>query len=306
MADVTSGVPQGSVLGPLLFLLYVNDVCNVCTEGVTVKLFADDTVIYTEVTSVKDQVKLQTCLGEISSWCHKWQMSINVEKTVSMSVTRKKEKYQFVYSLYGAPLAHVENYKYLGVHICSNLSWNLHLDNVIDKAFKKLCFLKRSLKHATPESKLTAYKTLIIPMIAYASPIWHPHTSTGIARLESIQNKALRFVFHSYRRTASVTALRAKAELNTMNHRFRINRLKLLYSFHRELMLTDKQRYLAPYSGRMLRDKHEETIANLKFRTDCLRFSFFPRTISEWNKLPAEVTSANTPQLFLTRLRNHM
>lgn len=110
---VDSGVPQGSVLGPLLFLLFINDI--VTDLSVPVKLYADDCVLYEKISSVEDQARLNENFAKVISWCDKWQMSINFEKTVFMRITHKKRPLLFCYTANNVLLSEVQEYKYLGV-----------------------------------------------------------------------------------------------------------------------------------------------------------------------------------------------
>lgn len=155
---VTSGVPQGSVLGPLLFLLYVNDIVDVVKPNVQIRLFADDCVLFKEITHTSDQDDLNDSLSKIFYWCTEWGMTLNVEKSVFLPISRKKTSLPYSYTLGSSALKQVTNYKYLGVTLCSsNLSWNLHVQNISFSAFRKLCFLKYKLKHALSSVKLLAY-----------------------------------------------------------------------------------------------------------------------------------------------------
>lgn len=95
MLDVTSGVPQGSILGPLLFLIYVNDIVSIVAPGMSIRLFADDCALFKEVTCPSDQVALNLSLKSIQDWCDQWKMSLNLEKTVFLRITNKKKIHFF-------------------------------------------------------------------------------------------------------------------------------------------------------------------------------------------------------------------
>lgn len=114
-APVDSGVPQGSVLGPLLFLLYINDI--VLDLSVHVKLYADDCIVYEKIESPQDQLRLNNDFQKIIAWCHEWQMSINFKKTVFMKITHKKVPFQYPYTANHIRLQEVEHYKYPGLWI---------------------------------------------------------------------------------------------------------------------------------------------------------------------------------------------
>lgn len=180
---VTSGVPQVSVLGPLLFLLYVNDIVDVVKPNVQIRLYADDCVLFKEVTRDSDQYDLNDSLARIFLWCTHWEMTLNVERSVFLPISRKKTTLYYNYMLGSSPLKEVTNYKYLGVTICNNLSWNLHVQNISSSAFRKLYFLKYKLKHAPASVKLLAYYYLIRPKLEYACIAWDPYTQCNVKNL---------------------------------------------------------------------------------------------------------------------------
>lgn len=119
---VNSGVLQGSVLGPLLFLLYINGLPNRVT--LTIRLLADDCVVYSRIETQHDQVNPTNNHQKIKNWCEEWQMTLNAEKTVFMSITRKKAPLKYNYQIDNASIKRVQNYKYLGLWFTPDLRWN--------------------------------------------------------------------------------------------------------------------------------------------------------------------------------------
>ena len=141
---VTSGVPQGSVLGPLLFLLYINDLPqNIQSQ---VRLFADDTAVYLTVSSFKDVNILQADLDTLQEWERTWDMEFNPGKCQVLQITRSKQPLQPQYTLHGQVLESVDSAKYLGVTISQDLNWNNHINNIIGKANRTFGFVKRNVK----------------------------------------------------------------------------------------------------------------------------------------------------------------
>lgn len=284
--SVESGVPQGSVLGPLLFLLYINDIVN--DIPVNIKLYADDCVIYSEVKNSNDQIKLNAAFQKVKSWCDSWQMPINFEKTVFMRISHKKEPLLFQYCCNNIYLAEVQYYKYLGVYITNNLTWNKHIDYVAACANTRLSFLRRVLKHSTPTVRLLAYKSTVLPILDYAVVIWDPFTLTNKKKIEKIQRKAARFIYNSYGRT-SVSALLARANLPPITERNRISRLKFLYQLIKKHYKIDTSKLLSFSSGYPTRHRHNLSITPFQTRNNCFTYSFFPRTVGEWNNLTNDV-----------------
>ena len=136
--DVTSGVPQGSVLGPCLFLAYINDlplrVSSPC------RLFADDTILYRFATTAQDGTTLQEDLGRLEDWASEWDMAFHPDKCSRLSLTRSRNNEDHDYVLHGHTLATVSSAKYLGVTIQSNIGWEAHINNVCAKGNKMLGF----------------------------------------------------------------------------------------------------------------------------------------------------------------------
>ena len=129
---VLSGVPQGTVIGPILFLVYINDI----REGISSKmrLFADDSIIYREIKSEADHHILMNDLKLLQEWSDKWQMIFKPEKCFIMNITNKKNPSLFTYSLSSTPLEVVKTLTYLGAVIDDKLTWNEHYDHVRKKA----------------------------------------------------------------------------------------------------------------------------------------------------------------------------
>lgn len=297
---VTSGVPQGSVLGPLLFLIFVNDI--VCEIPVKIRLFADDCVVFKEIKSLGDCEVLNSSLERLSKWCADWQMSLNLSKTVCMSITRKKSPLLFNYSIGNYSLLRVSSYKYLGLTITSDLRWNTHVSNICSRAMSKLGFLRRYMKHGSRETKLLLYKTLVRPMLEYASVIWDPHTSCCISELERIQRLAVRFVYNMYSSYVSPTKLCTEAGLETLQERRRMNRLKFLYLIVNDELGIDKDDYITFFCPRSTRHFHSRTIKPYSYKNDAFKYSFFPRTIIDWNSLPPDVVNTTNFLDFCSKL----
>lgn len=299
-SDVRSGIPQGSVLGPLFFLLFINDIVQ--HIPVKIRLFADDCILYNEIHSEADQAILNSSLSVIATWCLEWQMSINLRKTVSMTITRKQKSLPFVYSINGHNLSSVTQYKYLGLVITSDLRWSNHVAHIKNKAMKKLGYLRRTLAKSTSNIKLLAYKTFIRPLLEYATPVWGPYTQSNVSEIENIQRKAVRFIFNSYRRHTSVSALLQDANLETLEVRRYRDRLKMLYLIYRQHVKIDRELYIKPCSRRPTRSSHSFKLNEYSCRTNMFKKSFFPRTIHEWNALPENVLQSPTMSSFMHAL----
>lgn len=297
---VTSGVPQGSVLGPLLFLIYINDLPNhICSS---IRLFADDCVIYREISSTNDCLQLQTDLDNVSAWCFDWSMQLNLSKCKLMQVSLSRHPPSlYPYVISNTPLTKVNTYKYLGIHISSNLSWQAHVDYVTNNANRMLGYLRRNFPLAPVSLKLLLYKTLVRTKLEYASAIWDPHLLSLSSSLESIQNRASRFIVSNYSRAASVSSMKANLNLPLLTTRRKIARL----SFFHKIFYTNpdiKTDIVSPPSYISPRFDHRLKVAVPNCRTN-LRFnSFLPKTASDWNSLPASIASNPDPVSYKTAI----
>ena len=191
---VTSGTPQGTILGPLLFLLYINDITE-CISS-TVKLYADDTKIYREISDpITDCRILQDDLNNLSEWARKWQLRFNADKCESMRITHSRDRSETNYFL-EKPLKDVDNFKDLGVTITRDLSWGNHISITVNKANKVLGSIKRSVGTANTNVFSMLYKSLVRPILEYAVPVWCPYLVKDIHALENVQRRASRLALN--------------------------------------------------------------------------------------------------------------
>ena len=203
-AEVLSGVPQGTVLGPLLFLIYINDMPGVVSNGTYVRLFADDCLAYRPIHSDQDQIILQQDLTALQNWAERWGMRFNTKKCHIMHIHRSQIRSR-IYQLCGEVLYSVSKAKYLGVLISNDLSWNEQVCKVVAKANTTLHFISRNLKHCPRSMRQTAYCSLTRSGMEYCSSVWDPHLQKDKVRLEKVYRRAARVVFNRTWRDPNVS-----------------------------------------------------------------------------------------------------
>ena len=189
---VESGVPQGTVVGPLLFLIYINDLPNNIHS--TVRLFADDCVLYGEI----NNQELQKDLDELIKWEHDWQMHFDPDKCFVMRLTHARNITQFNDTLGNTTLQETDSHSYLGICITKDLNWNTHIHQITASANRTLAFIRRNLHSCPINIKTTAYTTVVRPLLEYSSSVWDPHTQTLINQIEMVQRRAARFCLNDY------------------------------------------------------------------------------------------------------------
>ena len=200
-------MPQGLVLGPVLFLIFINDLPDNIRSPV--RLFADDCVLYRNIHSFQDCLILQEDLTSLGQWGADWQMKFKVAKCHSMRVTRHQHHKQilFDYSLYHQTLENVQLAKCLGITVTDNIDWGQHVSDVSSKATKTLGFLRRNLAFTPRSTKEVAYKTLVLPKLEYAAPIWSPHSKLQVNQIEKVQRKTACWTGDGERRVVSAKCL---------------------------------------------------------------------------------------------------
>ena len=226
--SVTSGVPQGTVTGPLWFLIFINDLPNNISSKI--RLFADDCVIYRTIRGPSDADLLQQDLHKLTDWQNKWLMRFNEKKCYVMRIAQARSPLQFEYTLNGSQLQSTSCHGYLGVDISSDLKWNQHIFRTAAKANRALGFVRRNLKPCSRRIKNLAYVTLVRPILEYGSAIWDPYTQLLIDKLESVQRRAVRFIMNDYSRFHSVSDMMSELGIEPLSFRRRIARLT---NFHK-------------------------------------------------------------------------
>ena len=300
---VLSGVPQGSVLGPLLFLLYINDVASVVTCGNFMSLFADDIVLFRELSSLLDCVQVQLLLDNVSSWFANNHMSFNVSKCKYMVISRRRAHQLTLstLSLNGVDLERVSVFKYLGVWLSSDLSWTHHVDQITLRASKHLGIVYRTFySHASSAAFLQLYISFVRPFLEYAAPVWDPHHSTLIDKIEKVQRFALRMASKQW--NSDYATLLAWSGLPTLQSRRRV--LSLCFfaqSIHGVVHSTLPSLQLRSMDSRLR--SFDVCTFEIPFASSLsYQSSFFPRAVKLWNQLPIETKLC---QSFLT-FKHHL
>ena len=283
---VTSGVPQGSVLGPILFLVYINDLPDELSSQV--RLFADDTAVYLTIGGADDGKVLQNDLDRLSVWEDRWDMEFNPSKCQVVQVTSSKNPINAAYTLHGQILEVVTCAKYLGVDISSGLSWNTHIDRITGTATRTLNFIQRNIRTKNEKVRETAYNTLVRPQLEYASPVWDPHHKDKILQLEKVQRRAARWTTSSFDYRSSVTAIVNDLGWRTLEQRRADARLCLFFKMVYGLVAVPLLDYIEQ-PNRISRYCHSMTFRQLHTSKDYYKHSFFPLAIVQWNALPETV-----------------
>ena len=301
---ITSGVPQGSVLGPLLFLIYINDITDDLAS--LPLIYADDTTLLEIVDDpVVSAGRLNSDLHKISVWADKWLVTMNPVKSrnVIFSLKRNKQVHPPLF-LSSNIVKDVESHTHLGLTLQSSMSWRKHIVRVFEKASKRLNMLK-FVRFKVDRSILTSlYKSLIRPLMEYGDVIWNNCYDCDSALLDGVQYEAARLVTGAIKGTSSARLYKELAWESLSNRR----KLHLLCQFYKIV------KNLAPYylSEMLPKLSSERTNYRLRSRENftqfscrtCFQKSFFPSAITGWNSLDIDVRNSVSLPTFKAKLRS--
>ena len=303
---MSSGVPQGSVLGPLLFLIYINDLPSApLSPGTNIVLYADDILLYREISCQSDYEFLQSDILLISQWVNSNHLRLNEQKCKYMIVSRLMSRQippTSPLTINNNPLERVSCYKYLGVTFSETLRWSDHILNISSKAKRLLGLIYRQYsRHFSQASLLKLYIFLVRPHLEYASQVWNPHLQKDVLMLESVQKFALKICLKEWHLPYHDCLIQCC--LPDLKTRREILNLCLYYKYVNNLCDFPDfslQRRMAHYP-------HRSTAAFIVPRANSNYFqsSFFVHTAKLWNQLPLSVTSAPSLRTFKTKLYDH-
>lgn len=289
--DVMSGVPQGSILGPLLFILYINDIVDCLDDDTKIYLFADDAKMFREINNVNDCVLLQQQLNGVHEWSLKWNLKFNSKKCKVLAFSYKRVKIAYKYRLCGDELEHVNSIRDLGVIVSNKLTWNEQVDSVVKKANKMLWLLKRKVTANVFKAKLLYFNSLVRPHLEYCSNVWQTSNKTLNLKLESVYRQGTLFICNYDRSLTYIDRLK-KCSLTPLCFRFEFNDLMLLYKGIHNKCDLNILKFCTLDTGHRTRSSDKRWYWVIpRCHTENYKKSFFNRTLSTWNKLPAVINN---------------
>ena len=301
---VTSGVPQGTVMGPLLFLIFINDIVKDLHSEL--RLFADDSTLYKRIATTEDHVKFQEDLSTLETWANTWNMDFNVMKCAIMSITLKRSPSLYDYKMKQQIIPRVDHHDYLGVTINNKLTWDLHTKKITTKAQRTLGMLRRNLHSCSQEIKSLAYLTLVRPQLEYASCAWSPHTAKYADLIEGVQNASARFATGEYSRYTSVSGLVQRLKWQSLKRRRLMEDLTMFHKIEHGLINIKFPPDVIPSRTSNTRRSHDRQKAIIGTSLDAYKYSYFIRTVSKWNNIPASCAEAVSSTAFTAEMNYRM
>ena len=305
VCKTTAGVPQGSILGPLLFLIYINDITSELESEI--HLYADDAVLMTSY-KAKDTVQafqqLNRDLARLSSWATTWFMSFNPTKTKYMVVSNNHQEQYPELKLNNTELDRVQTFPQLGVHLNEKMNWEDHINTIINRANKKIGLIWKLSNDIPRFAVENIYTSYIRPQLEYGCIIYDNCSKDQNQRLEATQRRAAIACTRAYNRT-STQGLLDELGWTTLQCRRSYYKLIQLYKMihdqtpgYLKMLLPPKQGYFSRYPTR-----RDNDFLLLRCKTVKYQNSFLPSTLQLWNNLDNRLKASSSLNIFKRSLK---
>ena len=305
--NVTAGVPQGSILGPLLFLIYINDI--VWELNCSIRLFADDTSLYIIVENPLAAADIMnSSLSTVHAWSNQWLVDFNPVKTETMVVSRKRIKLNHPDLIMDNNiLQEVEHHKHLGITFSSDLTWHNHIVEITTKGWQRVNLLRAFKFRFDRKSLERLYISFIRPVLEYSGVVWSNCTNQDKKLLEDIQIEAMRVVTGATK-LCSIAKLYDDTGWDTLESRREKQKLIIFYKMINGLAPT----YLNQLVPNLVQNQSQYSLRNSNnllsvHANSTLYFnSFLPSVIRAWNNLPIEIRNSTSVTQFKCKLAEHI
>jgi hypothetical protein len=293
---VKSGVPQGSILGPLLFLYYINDIFSYINDfDVDLSLYADDAKIGKQINSINDCFIIQRCLDNLINWSKIWGMEFNIRKCVVMSFSNCKNKVIFDYIMNNSRLIRDNSFVDLGVTITDNLTWDKHIENCVTKANKRLGLIKRCTGYkCSMNVKLKCYTSLVRPILEYNTVIWSCNNKRMLCKVESLQRRATKYIVADFNIDYKSRLILCNLLPLSLRRQF----LDCVFVYNSLMNLNDLNilSYLGMVNLNATNTRYQTNLDELMFKTSRTLHELYGKFITKriiglWNVIPYNIRS---------------
>ncbi|XP_077989646.1 uncharacterized protein LOC144443981 [Glandiceps talaboti] len=298
-SQVLSGIPQGSVLGPALFICFINDLPDSIMHSICL-MFADDTKVYRTVESVQDCQLLQEDIDNLTDWSDLWQLKFNATKCKIMHIgyTNTNTEYTMNSNNVQEPLQVTELEKDLGVHVDPELKFSSHVENEVNKANQILGLIRRSFIYLEEESLKKLFIALVRPHLEYANTVWSPRFIKDINLIESVQRRATKLL--AKLRNLDYEDRLAYLDLHSMVYRRARGDMIALWKYTHGKYNANHHFLQLDTTG--VTRGHPLKLKKFGFSKSVRAHFFGNRVINTWNSLPATLVTSNSLNCFKNNL----
>ena len=300
--ELLSGVIQGSCIGPLLFVLYINSLTLLHDKAVTCKLYADDVKLYTDLTSNSGTEALQRSLDELADWARTWQLPISISKCSVLTLNVKQGSLEHEFYLDNCRLQQLREMKDLGITIDSQLKFNLHIDKIVGKAQSRASLIHRCFKTGSADILFRAFAVYVRPLLEYGSVVWSPHYKYAIEKVESVQRRFTK-------RLPGMSNIEYKQRLALLNetsleHRRLIAEQVTLYKILFDLYDCNLKNELVLKTNVIPTRGNPFKLETSVSHSDVDKYRFINRTATIWNTLPPSIVQFTSLAVFKRTITN--
>ena len=295
--EVRSGIPQGSVLGPSLFIIFINSLPDAVTSS-EIFLFADDAKIFRQIVAQQDQDDLQKDLNSLYDWTKNSLLQFNSEKCSTMTISRQPAE-ERKYYMNGNELKRTHTERDLGVIIDEKLTFEEHISSKIKKANSMIGLIRRTYTYLDDRTFLLLYKALVRPHLEYCNQIWHPYLQKHIAALENVQRRATRMIPGN--KNLNYQERLTKLKLPSLAYRRMRGDLIEIYKITTGKYDNSVSNSLFTFNNRTSRN-HRLKLKIHRPYTNLRKNSFTLRSITTWNKLPESIVLSESTKIFESKL----
>ena len=301
--EVLSGVPQGSVLGPILFIIFINDIYN-CADGINcIKIFADDAKMGNKVDTTEGQISLQRCIDKMYEWSTEWQMEFNAKKCKIIHIGNNNP--HFNYTLNGHTLVAEERETDVGVIVTPNMKPSNHCRKAALTANGVLSQVTRSFHFRDRNIFLKIYKMYVRPHLEFASPAWSPWLEGDIEILENVQKRFVKMVSGLHGTTYG-EKLKELRILSLRNRRLYFDLVETFKCIRGYSKVDYRQWFLLEKDLERRNTRARESPLNIlppRARLDMRKNFFSHRVVQRWNSLPDDMKENLSLDSFKNKLK---
>ena len=299
-APVLSGVPQGSVLGPLLFIMYINDLPEVVKSDVY--LFADDTKIFKQVSTIDEANLLQEDLNSLAKWSNDWLLMFNSDKCHVLTLGRLENiTHTHRYEIGGNELEHVFEEKDLGVTIDFELNFEQHISSKVNKANAIMGLIRRSFSFLDSKLFKNLFTAFVRPHLEYAQAVWAPHLKKHVNMIENVQKRATKLVdgFRDIEYSERLRMLNLPTLAYRRSRGDLIEQWKHFHTYDKATLsksFKPRSRLSRIHAFQLFPNTSKDGVRGIQ------RNSFYHRVVDVWNRLPKKVVDAENVNSFKNAL----